>query len=484
MRGTRWGVCSADQGGRRKGCLEKARVGRVKVLGVRAVGTSVRGSLSLLLLSLLGLLRLLAVRRRGTVLRVAGASGRTSGSHGRRSALTRLLTLLLLRLLDLLLASLLLRGGGARSAVAVRVALEGREVGRDLLRELVESVVRAVRVVRGGVRVVEVLLVRHLLLRLSRLRLLRTLLADLGGRSRVLGAGRHRRRGLVARSRSRELAVSVVEALRKGKQEYTSIRVRHLCECTAPTYHRAHRVLAVEARVVGRLRAKRLAGRLLLRDRVERGVRALSRLLGLLVARRRRVRVSTRVLEVRRRDTLSLVGGLVELAVRRLVVLLLLTLLLLGRGLLRLLLRLLAVRRRHARVALERRSGRSRLLALEELVRRLRERVLGRLVVLLRLLLLKALVRRVLLLLVLLLRLERLLLLVLLVELLLLDRRAHLRQTRGRVLVDRELLLLVRLLLLLLGLLALLLLLGLLLRLSLLLLRLLLLRLGRSERRL
>ena len=74
-------------------------------------------------------------------------------------------------------------------------------------------------------------------------------------------------------------------------------------------HHGAHRVLRVDGRVVGGLRAELLAGSLLLRDRVERGVRAL----GSLVTRRRRVRVGARVLEVRRRDGLSLVDRLVVL---------------------------------------------------------------------------------------------------------------------------------------------------------------------------
>lgn len=204
--------------------LEEAGVGGVKVLGVGTVRAAVRRSLSLLLLLLLGLLlRLLTVRRRSAgVLGVAGARGRAAGGHRGRSGRALLLTLLLLTLLLALLTltGLLLRrggGGGARGAVPVRVALERRKVGRDLLRELVEAVVRAVGVVRGGgvrVHVVEALLVRHLLLRrLSGLRLLRALLADLRGGSRVVRTGLHRRRSLVARSRSRELAVGVVEAL-------------------------------------------------------------------------------------------------------------------------------------------------------------------------------------------------------------------------------------------------------------------------------
>lgn len=203
--------------------LEEAGVGGVKVLGVGTVRAAVRRSLSLLLLLLLGLLlRLLTVRRRSAgVLGVAGARGRAAGGHRGRGGRALLLALLLLTLLLALLTltGLLLRrgGGGARGAIPVRVALERRKVGRDLLRELVEAVVRAVGVVRGGgvrVHVVEALLVRHLLLRrLSRLRLLRALLADLRGGSRVVRTGRHRRRSLVTRSRSRELAVGVVEAL-------------------------------------------------------------------------------------------------------------------------------------------------------------------------------------------------------------------------------------------------------------------------------
>ena len=251
----------------------------------------------------------------------------------------------------------------------------------------------------------------------------------------------------------------------------------------AETHHGAHRVLRVDGRVVGSLRAELLTGSLLLRDRVERGVRALSGL----VTWRRRVRVSSRVLEVRRRDGLSLVDRLVVLrrgAVRAVVVLL--GLLLLAGNLLLLLLlltRLLAVRRRHATVAREGRSSRSRLLllllrlGLEEVVRRLREGVLGRLVVLR---LLEALVRRVLRLLVLLLLVLLLLVLLVLRLLLLLDRGTHRRLTRDGTLLERASLL--RLLLLLLLLLRLLLLLGLLRLLLLLLFLGLLLRRDRTER--